>query len=234
MRLMNAIVVGRVEGPAGRCRKVRRRSERVVRKRERLGRVDEAFLHERSIDRQTYERHRDQLREQVALAEIGCVTRSLGQSRHRRCVLAFAGKPSRRNSCAPWMELSLDSETAGLQQVLFPCGGRGNGVPTGIRTRVLALKGPRPGPLDDGDKRQDQEPEIITYAASGDLRRRPPSRPQPAVLNVRPDIARRLLQRQRRRSAPDEHARGDRALFRFAGRHERAPRPAARDTSPTA
>jgi hypothetical protein len=28
-----------------------------------------------------------------------------------------------------------------------------NGVPTGIRTRVLALKGPRPRPLDDGDPR---------------------------------------------------------------------------------
>jgi hypothetical protein len=27
------------------------------------------------------------------------------------------------------------------------------GVPNGIRTRVLALKGPRPGPLDDGDGR---------------------------------------------------------------------------------
>ena len=27
------------------------------------------------------------------------------------------------------------------------------GVPNGIRTRVLALKGPRPGPLDDGDVR---------------------------------------------------------------------------------
>src|SRR5688572_14625470 len=26
-----------------------------------------------------------------------------------------------------------------------------NGVPNGIRTRVSALKGPRPGPLDDGD-----------------------------------------------------------------------------------
>jgi hypothetical protein len=26
-------------------------------------------------------------------------------------------------------------------------------VPNGIRTRVLALKGPRPGPLDDGDSR---------------------------------------------------------------------------------
>ncbi len=26
-----------------------------------------------------------------------------------------------------------------------------SGVPNGIRTRVLALKGPYPGPLDDGD-----------------------------------------------------------------------------------
>ncbi len=31
---------------------------------------------------------------------------------------------------------------------------RVGGVPSGIRTRVLALKGPRPGPLDDGDSRE--------------------------------------------------------------------------------
>jgi hypothetical protein len=48
-----------------------RNLEAVVRqKRERLDRIDEAFLHERSIDRQTYERQRDQVREQLALAEI--------------------------------------------------------------------------------------------------------------------------------------------------------------------
>ena len=33
-----------------------------------------------------------------------------------------------------------------------------NGVPNGIRTRVLALKGPRPGPLDDGDTRARRAP----------------------------------------------------------------------------
>src|SRR5688572_29231032 len=32
-------------------------------------------------------------------------------------------------------------------------GSRMVGVPTGIRTRVSALKGPRPRPLDDGDVR---------------------------------------------------------------------------------
>ena len=31
---------------------------------------------------------------------------------------------------------------------------KGGGVPTGIRTRVSALKGPRPRPLDDGDTRR--------------------------------------------------------------------------------
>jgi hypothetical protein len=40
----------------------------VAQKRERLDRVEDAFLHERSIDRQTYERQHDQLREQLALA----------------------------------------------------------------------------------------------------------------------------------------------------------------------
>src|SRR2546425_232935 len=33
-------------------------------------------------------------------------------------------------------------------------GPKEDGVPNGIRTRVLALKGPRPGPLDDGDRRE--------------------------------------------------------------------------------
>jgi hypothetical protein len=36
---------------------------------------------------------------------------------------------------------------------------RGWHVPNGIRTRVLALKGPRPGPLDDGDPQA--QPEIL-------------------------------------------------------------------------
>jgi site-specific DNA recombinase len=37
----------------------------------------------------------------------------------------------------------------GMREILSP----GYGVPNGIRTRVLALKGPRPRPLDDGDPR---------------------------------------------------------------------------------
>ena len=43
----------------------------------------------------------------------------------------------------------------------------GDGVPNGIRTRVLALKGPRPRPLDDGDARVPQKHEIITRRRHG-------------------------------------------------------------------
>ena len=43
------------------------------------------------------------------------------------------------------------------------------GVPNGIRTRVLALKGPRPGPLDDGDQRWNLQ--IVTHLITGKIGR---------------------------------------------------------------
>src|SRR5262249_36625933 len=39
------------------------------------------------------------------------------------------------------------------------------GVPNRIRTRVLALKGPRPGPLDDGDLGRTPNKNLTTEAA---------------------------------------------------------------------
>ena len=47
------------------------------------------------------------------------------------------------------------------------------GVPNGIRTRVLALKGPRPRPLDDGDPegvRSDERPKHLMIAGRFDIR----------------------------------------------------------------
>lgn len=38
--------------------------------RSRLDRVEDAYLHERTIDRASYERQRDKLREELALAEL--------------------------------------------------------------------------------------------------------------------------------------------------------------------
>src|SRR5262245_12808976 len=45
---------------------------------------------------------------------------------------------------------------AGLREAVQWDSARNSGhVPSGIRTRVLALKGPRPRPLDDGDARRE-------------------------------------------------------------------------------
>src|SRR5262245_62851545 len=47
-----------------------------------------------------------------------------------------------------------------------------SGVPNGIRTRVLALKGPRPRPLDDGDSGEQNRCDFNTLARSARLRAR--------------------------------------------------------------
>ena len=71
MRLFSAIVIDVWKGRQQDADRLRVDLERAVRqRRQRLDSVEEAFLHERSIDRQTYESQRDQLREQVALAEM--------------------------------------------------------------------------------------------------------------------------------------------------------------------
>src|ERR1051325_5584317 len=59
------------------------------------------------------------------------------------------------------------------------------GVPTGIRTRVLALKGPRPRPLDDGDV-IDGPPASSRWTSSPGL----------------PALARAMCQRERRLVGP--------------------------------
>lgn len=46
------------------------RSQKAIR--EKLNRLDEAFLYERTIDIDTYDRHRDKLREELTLAQKVC------------------------------------------------------------------------------------------------------------------------------------------------------------------
>ena len=71
MRLFNEIVLDVWNARLGEAKKLRSKLEAVVRqKQQRLDRIEDAFLHERSIDRQTYERQRDKLREQLSLAEM--------------------------------------------------------------------------------------------------------------------------------------------------------------------
>src|SRR5438094_7877455 len=48
--------------------------------RERLDRLDEAFLYERSIDIDTYDRHRDKLREELTIAQMDRHARELEET----------------------------------------------------------------------------------------------------------------------------------------------------------
>ena len=91
--------------------RLRAKLEKAVRgKRERLDRIEEAFLYERSIDRQTYERQRNQLREQLALAEMELSDAELSQL-DIEGVLAFA-EHVLTNAARLWMELGHDQEAA--------------------------------------------------------------------------------------------------------------------------
>jgi hypothetical protein len=138
MRLFNAIIKDVWKDRQGDVEQRRRALENVVRrKRERLDRVDEAFLHERSIDRETYERQRDQLREQVALAEMELNDAVLDQL-DIDGVLAF-GEHVVTNSARLWTELDL-AQRQRLQSVLFPEGLRFDGKRFGTAVTCLAFK----------------------------------------------------------------------------------------------
>jgi site-specific DNA recombinase len=81
--------------------------------------LEEAFLYERKIDAATYERQRDTIREQVALATI-----ELEDARHEEAdvegLLGFA-EHVLTNAARLWMEATPDQKTR-LQRSLFPEG----------------------------------------------------------------------------------------------------------------
>ncbi len=92
--------------------------------RERLDRLDEAFLYERSIDIDTYDRHRDKLREELTIAQMDRHASEL-EEMDVEGILAFAERvlPSASNL---WVQSSLDQKQR-LQQLFFPDGVRFNG-----------------------------------------------------------------------------------------------------------
>ena len=136
--------------------------------------LEDAFLYEKRIDSASYERQRDKIREDIALARIELEDARVDEI-DIEGLLGFA-EHVLGNAARLWVEAPAEQKRR-LQEVLFPKGlrlkdgrfgtavtclafkqlsGSGRhrkwfGVPNGIRTRVLALKGPRPGPLDDGD-----------------------------------------------------------------------------------
>ena len=92
--------------------------------RERLDRLDEAFLYERSIDIDTYDRHRDKLREELTLTQMDRHASEL-EEMDVEGILAFAERvlPSASNL---WVQSSLNQKQR-LQQLFFPDGVRFDG-----------------------------------------------------------------------------------------------------------
>jgi len=100
--------------------------------REKLDRLDQAFLFERSIDIDTYDRHRDKLREELTLVQMDRHSSEL-EEMDVEGILAFAERvlPSASNL---WVQSSL-AQKQRLQQVFFPDGIRFDGkrlVGTGV------------------------------------------------------------------------------------------------------
>ena len=109
---------------------------------ERLDRLDEAFLYERSIDIERYDRHRDKLREELTLVQMDRHASEL-EEMDVEGILAFAERvlPSASNL---WVQSSLNQKQR-LQQLFFPDGIRFDGktlVGTGLTLPVFNYLSP--------------------------------------------------------------------------------------------
>ena len=104
---------------------------------QRLDQVEEAFLYKHTVDQATYERQRDKLREDMALAQIELHEAEL-EELDVEGVLAFADHLL-TNAARLWMEASLDQKQR-LQNVFFPEGLRFDGQEFGTAVTCLAFK----------------------------------------------------------------------------------------------
>jgi hypothetical protein len=108
--------------------------KRVTQIRARLRRLDEAFLHESSVDRTTYEEQRDKLREELTVAEL-----ELSEARIEQFDIESALAKAVRvlnNASTLWIDASLEDRLR-LQEVLFPQGLVWDGA--GFQTPVTCL-----------------------------------------------------------------------------------------------
>ena len=86
---------------------------------DKLDRLDEAFLFDRSIDIETYDRHAERLREELTLARIDCHSTQL-EELDVEGILAFAERVLPR-AADLWVQASLDQRQR-FQQLFFPDG----------------------------------------------------------------------------------------------------------------
>ena len=143
MRLFREIVLDAWKDRQVGVTRMRRAVERrVTDLGERLDQVEEAFLYEHTVDQATYERQRDKLREDEALAQIELREAEL-EELDVEGVLAFA-EHLLTNAARLWTEASLDQKQR-LQTVFFPEGLRFNGENFGTAVTCLAFKQLGPG-----------------------------------------------------------------------------------------
>ena len=105
--------------------------------RRRLDQVEEAFLYQHTVDQATYQRQRDKLREDMALAKIESHEAEL-EELDVEGVLDFA-EHLLTNAGRLWIEASLDQKQR-LQTVFFPEGLRFDGEDFGTAATCLAFK----------------------------------------------------------------------------------------------
>jgi site-specific DNA recombinase len=116
---------------------------------EKLDRLDEAFLFERSIDIETYDRHAEKLREELTLVRIDRHSGQLDELEVEG-ILAFAERVLPR-AADLWVQASLEQRQR-FQQLFFPDGISfdGNGF---VGTRVTAPAFSYLRPIDGGNER---------------------------------------------------------------------------------
>jgi len=124
---------------AQRIAEIQRRQKAI---RQKLDRLDQAFLFERTIDIDTYDRHRDKLREELTLVQMDRHSSEL-EEMDVEGILTFAERvlPSASNL---WVQSSF-AQKQRLQQVFFPDGVRFDGkrlVGTGTTLPVFNYLNP--------------------------------------------------------------------------------------------
>jgi DNA-directed RNA polymerase subunit RPC12/RpoP len=149
LRLFNEIVLDVWKERQAESRRARVKLEhRLAELRQRLDGVDEAFLFRRVIDKRTYDRQRDRLKELMGLAEM-----ELADARAEELdvegLLAFAQQVL-TNAARLWEQASLDQKQR-LQGVLFPRGLTFDGSGFGTPVTWLAFSDlPSSGSAQDG------------------------------------------------------------------------------------
>lgn len=108
----------------------------VAEKRLRLDRVEEAFLYERAIDRESYERQRDRLREEIAVGQMQ-LSEATADEFDVEGLLRFA-EHLLTNAARLWAELKLEGKRQ-LQAAIFPEGIRFDGTALGTAATCLAF-----------------------------------------------------------------------------------------------